>query len=81
MIKIFPIGNFMMIIIKDVTQLGSAVQQTRKKLGLKQSEVAFAAGVGTRLIVEIERGKTTAQIGKVLKVLDVLGFEIRLSDE
>jgi HTH-type transcriptional regulator / antitoxin HipB len=71
----------MNVVIKDVEQLGRLAREMRKSLGLKQADVAAAAGIGLRLLVEIERGKATAQVGKVLQVLDVLGFEVRLSDE
>ena len=50
---------------------------------LHQDELAAAAGVGTRFIVDLEKGKKTAEIGKVMTVLEALGceLEIRLSDD
>jgi HTH-type transcriptional regulator / antitoxin HipB len=71
----------MNVVVKNTNEIGILIQETRKKLKLTQIEVASAAGIGTRLLVEIEKGKSTVQIGKLLQVLDVLGFEIRLSDE
>ena len=43
--------------------LGLVVRATRKAAGLRQDELAGAAGVGLRFVVELERGKPTAQIG------------------
>ena len=54
-------------------ELGQAVRSTRKKLGLTQPQLALAAGVGVRFIVEIEGGKPTLRMEHVLRVLHSLG--------
>jgi len=69
----------MQYVIQDPAQLGRLVRSTRKALGLSQPDLALTAGVGIRLLVEIEKGKPTAQIGKVMQVLSALGIEIGLS--
>ncbi len=58
--------------------IADIVRTTRKAQGLRQDELAGAAGVGLRFIVDVEAGKTTTQLGKVLKVIETLGcrFEI-----
>lgn len=66
-------------IVQDPVHLGRIVRTTRKALGLTQPDLALAAGVGVRLLVDIEKGKATAQIGKVMQVLSALGIEIGLS--
>jgi len=48
-------------------------------LGLKQPDLALSAGVGVRFLVDIEKGKPTAQIGKVMQVLAALGIKVELS--
>ncbi len=53
--------------------IGEIVRQTRKAQGLRQDQLAAAAGVGLRFLVELEAGKSTAQIGKALDVLASLG--------
>ena len=40
--------------------------------------MAGAAGVGVRFLVELEAGKSTAEIGKALAVLAALGCTLRL---
>jgi y4mF family transcriptional regulator len=59
--------------------IGALVRTVRKAQGLRQDELAGAAGVGLRFIVELEAGKPTAQIGKTLQVLAALGctFDIK----
>lgn len=58
--------------------IGGVVRAARKDAGLRQYELAGAAGVGLRFIVELERGKPTAQVGKVLQVLDALGCLVEI---
>jgi hypothetical protein len=41
--------------------------------------LALAAGVGVRFIVDLEAGKPTLRLENVLRVIDALGGEIRLS--
>ena len=57
-------------------EIGDIVRTTRKAAGLRQDELAGAAGVGLRFIVDLEAGKPTAQIGKTLQVLAALGCSI-----
>jgi y4mF family transcriptional regulator len=54
-------------------KIGNIVRTARKAAGLRQDELAGAAGVGLRFIVDLEAGKPTAQIGKTLQVLAALG--------
>jgi y4mF family transcriptional regulator len=53
--------------------IGAIVRAVRKAQNLRQDELAGAAGVGMRFIVDLEAGKPTAQIGKTLQVLQALG--------
>jgi y4mF family transcriptional regulator len=63
----------------DSRSIGNIVRKERKRAGLRQDELAGAAGVGIRFIVELEAGKPTLQIGKLLRVLDTLGIKVTLS--
>lgn len=63
--------------IKDV---GKIVKQNRKAQGLTQEQLAAACGCGRRFIVELENGKPTCHIGKVLQVLSALGIDLHLSN-
>lgn len=47
-------------------------------MGLRQPELAAAAGVGLRFIVELERGKLSVQLDRVLAVLQVLGLNLQV---
>ena len=59
-------------------QIGRIVRETRRAQGLRQDQLAGAAGVGVRFLVELEGGKSTAQIGKALAVLAALGCNLRI---
>lgn len=59
-------------------EIGAVVRTARKAQNLRQDELAGAAGVGLRFIVDIEAGKATAQIGKTLQVLETLGCELTI---
>lgn len=62
--------------IDSVRQLGALVRQRRADSGVRQAEAAGLAGVGARFLSELERGKETAEVGKVLQVLERLGLEL-----
>jgi len=59
-------------------EIGAGVRVTRKRLGLRQDEVASLCGVGTRFLSELENGKSTLELGRVIRVLEALGLELIL---
>jgi y4mF family transcriptional regulator len=65
--------------ISDPAAMGRLIRDARRALGLTQPDLALSAGVGVRFLVDIEKGKPTAQIGKVMQVLAALGVEMALS--
>ncbi|MFG5775942.1 type II toxin-antitoxin system Y4mF family antitoxin [Comamonas sp. J-3] len=64
--------------IQSAEQLGPKVRQARKQLGLTQPQLALAAGVGTRFLVDLEAGKATVRLEQVLRVINALGGELQL---
>jgi len=67
------------ISIRTTEQLGNALRTARKHLGLTQPQLALAAGVGVRFIVDLEGGKPTLRLENVLRVIDALGGEMQLA--
>ena len=63
----------------DSTALGLIVRRERKAQKLKQAELAAVSGVGIRFIVDLEAGKPTLQLGKVLQVVTTLGCDIQIT--
>ncbi|AMD02237.1 helix-turn-helix transcriptional regulator [Halomonas chromatireducens] len=62
--------------IRHSEELGKLVRQLRAEQGLLQIDLAGLAGTGNRFIVDLERGKPTLQLQKVLDVLDLMGLEV-----
>jgi len=58
----------------NAKQLGELIKKRRKNLGMKQADLALVSGTGVRFISDLENGKETCEIGKVLKVLENLGM-------
>ena len=65
--------------IQTPFQLGDSLRQSRKQLGLTQSQLALASGVGLRFIVDLEAGKPTLRLENILRVIHPLGGELQIS--
>ncbi len=65
-------------LIQDPQQLGREIRRVRRAQGLTQDELALAAGVSRRFVIEVEGGKATSQVGKVLHLLRILGVRVHL---
>jgi y4mF family transcriptional regulator len=78
----FPLGNMpsRSITIFSPADLGAALRDARNARGLRQEDLALAAGVGRRFIVDLESGKATARLGETLRVASALGVRIVLED-
>lgn len=59
--------------------IGEIVLKARKNLGVTQKALALTSGTGLRFVIELEKGKATCQLGKVLTVLNTLGIGISLT--
>jgi HTH-type transcriptional regulator / antitoxin HipB len=60
-------------------RIGQIIKAYRLEQKLTQAELAHLSGTGLRFIVELERGKPTVQLGKMLQVMGALGLEIGVS--
>ncbi len=59
--------------------LGEVARAARKQLGLTQPQLALAAGVGVRFIVDLEAGKPTIRLEQTLRVVQALGGTFMLA--
>src|SRR5262249_46929089 len=69
------------VALRSIREIAAAVRGRRHDLGLSQAELASRAGVSRKWISEFESGKSTAELGLVLRVLDVLGWSLELDEE
>lgn len=74
MVYSFPIGKI--IIMDEAKRFGDMIATARKGLGLTQRDLALAIGTGERFIVDLERGKPTAQLGKALAAARAVGLRL-----
>ena len=58
------------------TEVGKIIAAARRHRGLTQTQLASAIGVTQNWLSEVENGKDTAQVGRILRVLSFL--EVRL---
>ena len=69
--------------IKSPEALGQHIRDRRKTLGLTQQDLVNVAPFGLTFYSDLENGKGTAQLGKTLAAIRMLGlrFEISSSDD
>ena len=67
--------------IRTPKDLGNAVRRARRDRGLSQAQLAARAGVGRPWLSELETGKRTVELGRVLAVLAALELTVTLTAE
>lgn len=61
---------------KGINMLSEYLKKKRKSLNLTQDDLASKAGVGLRVVREMEQGKPTLRMDKVNQVLMLFGAEL-----
>ena len=56
--------------------LAERIRERRRSLNLNQLELAQLSGTSERFIRELEHGKTSVRLDKLLAVLTTLGLEL-----
>lgn len=64
--------------ILDVISLGSAIKERRKELNYTQKFLSEVTGLSSSFISDLEHGKETTEIGKVLFLINSLGLNFIL---
>lgn len=77
----FPYGNKIMILqakqkLTSSADIGEMVRARRREQGISQEQLAGVAGTGTRFISDLENGKGTIQVDKMIKVIEALGLRL-----
>ena len=60
-------------------EIGKAIKDRRKKLGVNQQTLADLAGVAVNTVVAIERGEGNSQLATLLTILDTLGLQLDIN--
>lgn len=62
-----------------VSVVSRILRARRRDLGLTQQDVAELAGVGVRLVHEVEHGSEAVRLGNLRKILAVLGLQLAVT--
>lgn len=66
----------MQVLIHSAEDLGLAIRAARKSAQLRQDDLAGTAQVSRQFAFDVERGKPTVQLGRVLRLLQELGVPL-----
>ena len=66
--------------IQNSEALGKRIREIRQAQKITQAQLAGLANTGIRFIGDLENGKETCHIGKMLRVLAALGVEMLVRD-
>ncbi|MCL2826307.1 MAG: helix-turn-helix transcriptional regulator [Eggerthellaceae bacterium] len=64
--------------IQSSAELGAAIRARRKSQGLTQQELAGFSGCSAKFLTDLENGKPTVRLDKVLKIVMMLGMDFYL---
>jgi len=64
--------------IYTAASLGAAIKHYREEAGLSQAELAARSGLNRTYLSDLERGKETEQLRRLLRVLRQLGVRMTL---
>lgn len=60
----------------DSQTIGTIIRKRRKEKNVTQEEIRLLCNLGNRFLSELERGKETAEIGRTLKILNMLNLDV-----
>lgn len=64
--------------IIDTISLGKSIKERRKQLNYTQKFLAEVTGLSISFISDLEHGKETAEIGKILFLVNTLGMDLSI---
>ncbi|OQA84725.1 MAG: Helix-turn-helix domain protein [Lentisphaerae bacterium ADurb.Bin242] len=64
--------------LQSCKEIGMLIRKLRKRQGITQAQLAGLAHTGIRFIGDLENGKETCHVGKMLRVLFALGVDIHI---
>ncbi|MBP3499254.1 MAG: helix-turn-helix transcriptional regulator [Akkermansia sp.] len=60
--------------LRTAAEIGELVRETRKAQGISQEQLAGVANTGVRFVSDLENGKPSIQVDKMIQVLEALGL-------
>ena len=62
--------------VTTMAELGALSREERRRQKLTQTGLAGISSVGITFISQLENGKETAEMGRVIRVLTMLGIDL-----
>ncbi len=66
------------MIITDAKTFGATLRRRRKELNYTQAFVAEVSGFSVSFISDLEQGKSTAELGRAIRLANLLGLDCAL---
>ena len=71
-----PVMSGLDVPVPDPAAIGMLIRARRRESGLTLQEVSDGTGLSMSFVHAVEHGKTTAEIGKVLHLMAMLGIDL-----
>jgi len=71
----------MKALLRTSADIGTVIRARREAMGLNQAELARLASVGRQWLIQMEKGKPTAQIDPILKTFEALNLKLMVLNE
>ena len=65
--------------LRSAKDFGMIIRDERRRQGMTQADLAGLADVGVTFLSQLENGKDSAEIGKAIQVMTMLGIDIDAS--
>lgn len=69
------------MITKTVNDVAAYARERRRQLGWTQAALASRIGVGREWVIKFEKGKSTVELGIVMRAVRELGLHVELHPE
>ena len=66
--------------ITDAKSFGEAVRKRRKQLGYTQAYISEFTGMSVSFLSDLENGKPTIELEKAIRIANLLGLDVSLSE-
>lgn len=66
--------------ITNSNDLGKSIKKRRKELGYTQQFLSDFTGLSVTFISQVERGKSTAEIEKIIQLINILGLDMLVEE-
>lgn len=71
-----PMEGGVVVPVRCADDLGAVIRAERRRQGMTQVELAGLADVGVTFLSQLENGKESAEVGRALRVLTMLGVDL-----